>query len=112
MAEVLPASPLDTYIAHLHRNELACQFSPSAQQVVFYPRVIAPRTGAADLQWRVSAGLGTVHATTVAHAQDGASYNVCLIDVDEGFRGGRSSTRLMRAGPAAWTRPCAAPPAR
>lgn len=79
-------SPLATYIAHLRRGELGYQFSPSAQQVVFYPRVIAPRTGAADLEWRISAGLGTVHATTVVHAQGGESYNVCLVDVDEGFR--------------------------
>jgi uncharacterized OB-fold protein len=79
-------SPLATYIAHLKRGELGYQFSPSAQQVVFYPRVIAPKTGAADLEWRVSKGTGTVHATTVVHPQQGAKYNVCLVDVDEGFR--------------------------
>ena len=53
---------------------------------MFYPRVIAPKTGAADLEWRVSKGLGTVHATTVVHPQQGEPYNVCLVDVDEGFR--------------------------
>lgn len=79
-------SPLAIYIEHLKRGELGYQFSPSAQQVVFYPRVIAPRTGAADLEWRVSQGLGTVHATTVVHPQQGGPYNVCLVDVDEGFR--------------------------
>ena len=80
------ASPLTTYIAHLERGELGYQFSPSANAAVFYPRVIAPRTGADDLEWRVSQGLGTVHATTVVHPQQGAPYNVALIDVDEGFR--------------------------
>src|ERR1700728_4058406 len=79
-------SPLTTYIAHLERGELAYQFSPSAGGAVFSPRVIAPRTGAADLEWRVSKGLGTVHATTVVHPQQGGPYNVCLVDVDEGFR--------------------------
>jgi uncharacterized OB-fold protein len=79
-------SPLATYIAHLKRGELGYQFSPSLGQAVFYPRVIAPKTGAADLEWRVSKGLGTVHATTVVHPQQGNVYNVCLIDVDEGFR--------------------------
>lgn len=79
-------SPLATYIAHLKRGELGYQFSPSLGQAVFYPRVIAPKTGAADLEWRVSKGLGTVHATTVVHAQGGATHNVCLVDVDEGFR--------------------------
>jgi uncharacterized OB-fold protein len=82
-------SPLAAYLEHLRRGELGYQVSPSTGQVVFYPRVIAPGTGAADLEWRVSAGLGTVHATTVVHpagAAGGAPYNVCLVDVDEGFR--------------------------
>lgn len=79
-------SPLATYIAHLERGELAYQFSPSADTAVFYPRVIAPRTGAADLEWRVSQGLGTVYATTVVHPQKGDPYNVALIDMDEGWR--------------------------
>jgi uncharacterized OB-fold protein len=79
-------SPLATYIAHLKRGELGYQFSPSLGQAVFYPRVIAPKTGAADLEWRVSKGLGTVHATTVVHQQAGEPYNVCLVDMDEGFR--------------------------
>jgi len=39
-----------TYIAHLKRGELGYQFSPSANQVVFYPRLIAPKTGASDLE--------------------------------------------------------------
>jgi uncharacterized OB-fold protein len=80
------SSPLAIYIAHLKRGELGYQFSPSSQQVVFYPRVIAPKTGTADLEWRVSKGLGIVHATTVVHPQQGDAYNVCLVDVDEGFR--------------------------
>jgi uncharacterized protein len=83
----MPAeSPLTTYLAHLQRGELAYQFSPSTGGAVFYPRVIAPKSGKADLEWRVSNGLGTVHATTVVHPQKGEPYNVALIDVDEGFR--------------------------
>jgi uncharacterized OB-fold protein len=81
-----PASPLATYLAHLEKGELAYQFSPSANAAVFYPRVIAPVTGAADLEWRISQGLGTVYATTVVHPQQAAAYNVALIDMDEGFR--------------------------
>ena len=34
----------------------------------------------------MSAGLGTVYATTVTHPSEGAPYNVALIDCDEGFR--------------------------
>ena len=48
--------------------------------------MICPVTGSENLEWRVSAGLGTVHATTVVHPQQGAPFNVALIDVDEGFR--------------------------
>ncbi|HEY1931653.1 MAG TPA: OB-fold domain-containing protein [Acetobacteraceae bacterium] len=79
-------SPLAAYISHLERGELGYQFSPSANMAVFYPRVISPKTGHADLEWRVSKGLGTVHATTVVHQQQGTPYNVALIDLDEGFR--------------------------
>jgi uncharacterized OB-fold protein len=79
-------SPLAIYIEHLEKTELAYQFSPSANAAVFYPRLIAPKTGAADLEWRVSQGVGTVHATTVVHPQQGVPYNVALIDMDEGFR--------------------------
>jgi uncharacterized OB-fold protein len=79
-------SPLKTYIDHLERGELAYQFSPAAGKAVFYPRVLCPFTGSDALEWRVSNGLGTVHATTVVHPAEGAPFNVALIDCDEGFR--------------------------
>jgi uncharacterized OB-fold protein len=79
-------SPLKTYIEHLERGELAYQFSPEAGKPVFYPRVVCPFTGSERLEWRVSTGLGTVHATTVVHPVEGKPYNVTLIDCDEGFR--------------------------
>jgi len=79
-------SPLAHYVLHLEKGELAYQFDAAAGLPVFHPRLIAPKTGNADLEWRVSAGLGTVHATTVNHPRDGAPYNVALIDLDEGFR--------------------------
>jgi hypothetical protein len=81
-----PASPLATYLEHLEKGELAYQFSPDANAAVFYPRVICPFTGSGRLEWRVSKGMGTVHATTVVYPQQGAPYNVALIDIDEGFR--------------------------
>src|SRR6476659_11387531 len=79
-------APLKTYIDHLERGELAYQFSPDMGKAVFYPRVICPYTGSDRLEWRISKGLGTVYATTVVHAQQGETYNVALVDVDEGFR--------------------------
>jgi uncharacterized OB-fold protein len=82
----LERSPLAIYLEHLEKGELAYQFSPSGNAPVFYPRVAAPGSGVADLEWRISAGMGTVYATTVVHPQEGEPYNVALIDMDEGFR--------------------------
>jgi uncharacterized protein len=79
-------SPLKTYVDHLKRGELAYQFSPDAGKAVFYPRVLCPFTGSKRLEWRVSKGLGTVHATTVVHPAEGKPFNVALVDCDEGFR--------------------------
>ena len=85
--ERLAESPLAVYQAHLERGELAYQWSPEAQKAVFFPRVVCPFTGSDRLEWRVSAGLGTVYATTVVHpAGEGPPYNVALIDCDEGVR--------------------------
>ena len=79
-------SPLSIYNAYLREGKLAYQFSPASGKPVFYPRVICPDTGSEVLEWYVSKGLGSVHATTVVHPQQGEPFNVALIDVDEGFR--------------------------
>ena len=79
-------APLKTYLDHLARGELAYQFSREAGRAVFYPRVLCPFTGSGELEWRISKGLGTVHATTVVHPSEGKPFNVALVDCDEGFR--------------------------
>ncbi|HXE70291.1 MAG TPA: OB-fold domain-containing protein [Hyphomicrobiaceae bacterium] len=79
-------SPLNTYLAHLERGQLAYQWSSAAGRAVFYPRLLCPSTGSDQLEWRVSKGLGTVYSTTVVYPQEGAPYNVALVDCDEGFR--------------------------
>lgn len=81
----LETSPLSTYLAYLRQGKLAYQFDPQQQAAVFYPRVVAPGHSG-DLEWRVSAGLGTVYATTVVHTRNQQPHNVALIDCDEGFR--------------------------
>jgi uncharacterized OB-fold protein len=87
MPEPAKASPYGTYLEHLKQGELAYQVCRDDGAVVFFPRVCAPKTGSTNLEWRVSKGLGTVYATTVVNAgKDLPSYNVCLVDVDEGFR--------------------------
>lgn len=79
-------SPLGIYYDYLRQGKLAYQFSPASGKPVFYPRAVCPDTGSEDLEWRISEGLGTVHATTTVHPQQGEPFNVALIDVDEGFR--------------------------
>lgn len=80
----MESSPAETFAQHCRAGELAFQVTPDGE-AVFYPRVAAPGSGA-ELQWRVSAGIGTVHATTVCRPRGGDPYNVALVDLDEGFR--------------------------
>jgi len=69
----------------LPRGELAYQFDTDRQCAVFHPRIMAPGSGAA-LEWRISRGLGTVHATTWVPAREGPPYNLAIVEMDEGFR--------------------------
>ncbi|MBI2295771.1 MAG: OB-fold domain-containing protein [Betaproteobacteria bacterium] len=85
MQDLKKNSPFGVYVEHLRKGELAYQATGDGK-AVFFPRVVAPGTGSPDLEWRVSKGLGTVHATTVVHYKGEAPLNVALIDLDEGFR--------------------------
>ncbi|HWI75377.1 MAG TPA: OB-fold domain-containing protein [Baekduia sp.] len=71
-------SPADVYTEHCRRRQLAYQVDRDGR-AVFRPRV-------GPSEWRVSAGRGTVYATTVAHPREGDAYNIVLVDLDEGFR--------------------------
>jgi uncharacterized OB-fold protein len=79
-------APYAVYVEHLKRGELAYQYSPSARQAVFFPRVVSPFDAGERLEWRISRGLGTVYSSTAVAGRGGATYNVSLIDCDEGFR--------------------------
>ena len=85
MSAPATTAPLETYLAYLARGELAFQRTPDGTPV-FFPRLVAPRSGATDLQWQVSAGIGTVYSATTIHPKGEPAYNVSLIDIDEGFR--------------------------
>lgn len=86
MYETVTESPMAAYQRRLNQGVLAYQYSPQAGRAVFYPRLVCPFTGSPDLQWRESAGLGTVHAVTYLYPKDEPAYNVVLVDIDEGFR--------------------------
>ena len=79
------SSPLGTYHDYLNRGQLAYQVATDSGVAVFFPRMIAPGTGA-ELEWRVSKGLGTVYSTTVVNYKGESPLNIALIDLDEGFR--------------------------
>ncbi len=84
--ERMTESPLAVYQAGL---EAANWLTNGARRRTgrYFIRASSARSVAASrLEWRVSAGLGTVYATTVTHPREGAPYNVALIDCDEGFR--------------------------
>ncbi|MEE4496220.1 Zn-ribbon domain-containing OB-fold protein [Streptomyces sp. BE230] len=81
-----PAAPALAYAEGLAAGELRFQHCTDCEQAVFYPRVLCPHCGSESLQWRTSAGLGTVYATTVIHKRGTDPYNVALVDLDEGFR--------------------------
>ena len=79
-------SPLAQYVEHLDAGDLAYQVCLDDGSPVFFPRLIAPKTGSTNLAWRVSNGLGTVYSTTVVHYRGEVPLNVVLVDMDEGFR--------------------------
>lgn len=65
------------------------QRSRSSGAHVFYPRAIAPGTGADDLEWVEASGRGIVYSTTLVlpgRNSAGETYNISLIDLAEGPR--------------------------
>jgi uncharacterized protein len=80
-------TPQKEYFAHLAEGRFMIQRSRSSGEHVFYPRAVAPRTGAEDLEWVAASGQGTVYATTVMRVKPPAApYNVCLVELAEGPR--------------------------
>lgn len=82
----ITVSPRQQYLNYCAEGKLAYQYSPSTNHAVFYPRTVSPETGLADLEWRESAGIGTVYATSVVRPRGGEPHNVSVVEVDEGFR--------------------------
>jgi uncharacterized protein len=86
-AAVKPAilGPEAQYRSYLTEGRFRIQRSRSTGQHVFYPRVAAPGSGEADLEWVDASGLGTVYSITVNRSKEG-SYNIALVTLDEGPR--------------------------
>ncbi len=86
MRESREEAPAGVYQRYLESGKLAFQRCNDCSAAVFYPRVICPSCGGTLLEWRESAGSGTVYATTAIYRREAEPYNVSLIDLDEGFR--------------------------
>lgn len=80
------ASPFSIYQQHLQEGNLAYQFDVQSNRAIFFPRVLSPGVGQAEMEWRISGGAGTIYAVTIVHKKDIPPYNVVLIAMDEGFR--------------------------
>ena len=80
--------PEAQFRAFLAEGKFMIQRSRSSGVHVFHPRVLAPGTGVADLEWVEASGHGVVYATTCNRVRPGkgADYNVALIDLAEGPR--------------------------
>lgn len=100
--DALPVTHPDAeFRAFLTEGRFMIQRSRSSGAHVFYPRVIAPGTGARDLEWVEASGRGVVYSTTVVRKRPPEpSYNVALIDLTEGPR---MMSRVEGIDPAAVT---------
>ena len=85
--EMRPAeAPALAHRRNLENGKLGYQRCVDCSAAVFYPRVLCPVCGSGALEWRESAGRGTVYSTTAVHSRNRDPRNVVLVDLDEGFR--------------------------
>lgn len=79
--------PEQEYLRHLQEGRFMLLRSRGTGRCFFYPRVFEPGTGDTDLEWVQATGRGTVYSVTVVRKKTEAeSYNVALIDLEEGPR--------------------------
>ena len=99
-----PTPVTQPYWDGLREHKVRIQYSPSAQQYVFYPRVLAPRTLADDLEWREVSGEATLYTFTVADRptappwQDAVPQLLAVVELAEGPR---LTTEMVGVEPAA-----------
>jgi uncharacterized OB-fold protein len=78
--------PAEVYRRYPESGRLGFQRCSGCGAAVFYPRVVCPFCGGANLAWETSSGRGVVYATTAVYRRDADPYNVALVDLEEGFR--------------------------
>lgn len=86
----------------LQDHKVRIQYSPSTAQWVFYPRLLAPRTLADDLEWREIPGRGHVYAFTIARYPTAPAWKdklpqiLAVVQFDEGPR---LTTEILNVAP-------------
>jgi uncharacterized OB-fold protein len=89
---VFPEPDTEPFWAATREHRLVYQVCPGCGEIVFHPRAHCTGCLSGELEWRESAGRGTVYTFTVIrqHAQpyfrQRTPYVVAFIDLDEGFR--------------------------
>ncbi|SHI13635.1 Zn-ribbon domain-containing OB-fold protein [Pollutimonas bauzanensis] len=100
LAAPVAAGPEQTYFQYLDAGEWRVPRCRGCGKMVFYPRIACTACGATAFDWIAPSGLGTVYSTTTMRrpAQAGGDRNLCLVDLDEGFR---MMSRIKCADPGA-----------
>ena len=96
-----PTPTSEPFWQGLRERRVRIQYSPSADQWVFYPRSHAPLTLADDLEWRDISGEGTLYTYTIARrptSPDFAGEEPQIIAVIELDEGPRLTTTLVNVG--------------
>lgn len=72
----------------LEQGKFVIQRCGACRRSIFYPRMLCPHCGCEHLEWFAPSGLGVVYSSTVIRRkpEDGGSYNVALVDLEEGPR--------------------------
>ena len=79
--------PEKEYKEYLAKGRFMLLRDRSNGKAMFHPRVIAPNTGSADLEWIEASGQGVIYSFTVITQKPPArNYNVVLVDLAEGPR--------------------------
>ena len=88
----VPTATTEPFWAGLRERKILLQYSPSADRWVFYPRVLAPGSLAADLEWREASGVARLYTYTVARVPPNPGWDAdppliaAIVELAEGPR--------------------------
>ncbi|HZW45882.1 MAG TPA: OB-fold domain-containing protein [Microvirga sp.] len=77
--------PDETWRSALAEGRFILQHCRACGVCRFTPALVCAACGSPDLVWKEASGQGTVYSTTSVREREG-SYNVALIDLDDGAR--------------------------